>query len=352
MPAETLNCPMCGATASTEAAVCEHCGARLATVACPKCFGMMFVGEKFCSALRRQGGPVEVARRQAGVVPALPRGDERGGHRRQPPAGMPALRGDLGGPGALEKICEDLEKQSAVLGMALPLAKPAEAPRMWSRYEPIHYIPCPVCGELMNRVNFAHCSHVIVNVCGRHGTWFDSDELRRIVEFIQSGGLMQARAQEVADLERQKRAVGGTRGGIVSRRLWLHLFAGRELRSLESRNCGRGHVSPGFADKVENIADCPPSVGSAKEGGLEKLAGPSRPWLGERNRPARQRASTMLFSLSPRRRPADGIFFSREHTRPRVLRSAPSPTPSFCCDGNYSARDAGRKTVGRDSVEP
>ena len=28
---------------------CEHCGARLATIACPSCFGMMFVGEKFCS---------------------------------------------------------------------------------------------------------------------------------------------------------------------------------------------------------------------------------------------------------------------------------------------------------------
>ncbi len=64
----------------------------------------------------------------------------------------------------------------------------------------------------MNRVNFAHCSHVIVNVCSKHGTWFDRDELRRIVEFIQAGGLMEARAQEIADLERQQRAVGGAPG--------------------------------------------------------------------------------------------------------------------------------------------
>jgi hypothetical protein len=35
------------------------------------------------------------------------------------------------------------------------------------------------------------------------------DELRRIVEFIQSGGLVEERAQEIADLERQKRELEG-----------------------------------------------------------------------------------------------------------------------------------------------
>ena len=49
MEAQTLNCPMCGAAASSEATQCEHCGARLATVACPSCFGMIFQGAKFCS---------------------------------------------------------------------------------------------------------------------------------------------------------------------------------------------------------------------------------------------------------------------------------------------------------------
>ena len=56
----------------------------------------------------------------------------------------------------------------------------------------------------MNRVNFAHCSHVIVNVCSEHGTWFDRDELRRIVEFIRAGGLTNARAEEIANLERER----------------------------------------------------------------------------------------------------------------------------------------------------
>jgi Zn-finger nucleic acid-binding protein len=70
--------------------------------------------------------------------------------------------------------------------------------------EAIHYVPCPVCHELMNRVNFAHCSHTIVDVCGKHGTWFDKDELRKVVEFIRAGGLEQSRAREIEELEQRR----------------------------------------------------------------------------------------------------------------------------------------------------
>jgi Zn-finger nucleic acid-binding protein len=57
----------------------------------------------------------------------------------------------------------------------------------------------------MNRVNFAQCSSVIVDVCRAHGTWFDRDELRRIVEFIRAGGLEKAKARENASLEEERR---------------------------------------------------------------------------------------------------------------------------------------------------
>src|SRR5882724_6819076 len=60
MQAETLNCPMCGASASSDASQCEHCGARLATVACPSCFGMMFAGAKFCSHCGTKADRTEV----------------------------------------------------------------------------------------------------------------------------------------------------------------------------------------------------------------------------------------------------------------------------------------------------
>jgi Zn-finger nucleic acid-binding protein len=89
------------------------------------------------------------------------------------------------------------------------MASPVVKPESVELEQHIHYIPCPVCGGLMNRVQFANCSHVIVNVCNQHGTWFDRDELRRIVEFIQSGGLVEARAREIADLERERREAEG-----------------------------------------------------------------------------------------------------------------------------------------------
>ena len=57
----------------------------------------------------------------------------------------------------------------------------------------------------MNRIQFANCSRVIVDVCKKHGTWFDRDELRRIVEFIRTGGLLTAREREIAELEAKRK---------------------------------------------------------------------------------------------------------------------------------------------------
>jgi Zn-finger nucleic acid-binding protein len=51
------------------------------------------------------------------------------------------------------------------------------------------YIRCPVCDDLMSRVNFGRKSGVIVDVCVDHGTWFDADEIDRAAAFIASGGL-------------------------------------------------------------------------------------------------------------------------------------------------------------------
>jgi len=76
--------------------------------------------------------------------------------------------------------------------------------------EKVRYVPCPVCKALMNRVNFAKCSNVIVDVCRTHGTWFNEDELRRIVEFLRAGGMDLARQREMDELERKRRALAAT----------------------------------------------------------------------------------------------------------------------------------------------
>jgi len=112
----------------------------------------------------------------------------------------PTCEGIWADADTLQQICADREKQAAVLGMAVPVP-PAGSVELEVK---IRYVPCPVCNKLMNRVNFANCSHVVVDVCIRHGTWFDKDELRRIVEFIRAGGLEAARQREIAELEQKR----------------------------------------------------------------------------------------------------------------------------------------------------
>ena len=99
---------------------------------------------------------------------------------------------------SFEKICADREQQSAVLGIA------SHAPADAHETSKVNYVPCPECSQLMNRMNFARCSGVIVDVCKEHGTWFDRDELSRIVEFIRGGGLNASRAKEKIEIAEQR----------------------------------------------------------------------------------------------------------------------------------------------------
>jgi Zn-finger nucleic acid-binding protein len=199
MTAGTLNCPMCGASASTDASKCGHCGARLATVSCPSCFGMMFQGAKFCSHC---GAPANRAEIPEGANRHCPRCRTAmksvviGDTDLQECSRCEGLWADTD---TLQRICADREKQSAVLGMPGMLSDPTQV-----QLETVRYVPCPACNQLMHRVNFAKCSGVVVDVCKQHGTWFDRDELRRIVEFIRAGGIDRARAAEIADLERER----------------------------------------------------------------------------------------------------------------------------------------------------
>ena len=99
---------------------------------------------------------------------------------------------------SFEKICADREQQSAVLGAA------AHATSAAHEISKVNYVPCPECSQLMNRLNFARCSGVIVDICKKHGTWFDRDELSRIVEFISDGGLNASRAKEKTEIAEQR----------------------------------------------------------------------------------------------------------------------------------------------------
>lgn len=208
MNAKTLNCYSCGAAVTSDAPNCEHCGARLASISCPACFGMMFQDAKFCPHC---GSPaVQWQSEQTNL--------------RCPSCQTPMLSGTLRdiplhecdkcfglwlGTAAFEQVCRNAEQQAAALGSA-------QAASGTVAMEPVRYRRCPECNDMMNRVNFAHCSGVIVDVCRAHGTWFDTNELQRIVEFIRGGGLDRAREKEKRELAEERQRLQAARVGMDS----------------------------------------------------------------------------------------------------------------------------------------
>jgi Zn-finger nucleic acid-binding protein len=126
---------------------------------------------------------------------------------------------------AFEKICADREQQAAVLGGASP------APAHVHAQQKIQYSPCPQCGQMMNRINFARCSGVIVDVCKGHGTWFDRDELSAIVQFIRGGGLEVARAKEKHELEFQRQQLRMEETAAANRGTSLGFYPADEERA-------------------------------------------------------------------------------------------------------------------------
>jgi Zn-finger nucleic acid-binding protein len=76
---------------------------------------------------------------------------------------------------------------------------------------PTTYIKCPVCSQIMNRVNFGARSGVIIDRCQEHGLWLDGGELRHLLEWVKAGGQLlssqknQQRKKDAARLEQKQK---------------------------------------------------------------------------------------------------------------------------------------------------
>jgi Zn-finger nucleic acid-binding protein len=198
MQAGNLACPTCGAPAAADAHRCTYCGSPLATVACPSCFAMVFRGSDYC---RHCGAAIQAFEENTEGKPC-PRCDQP---MQQKQVGDTRISEctSCGGmwidSAAFERICADRQRQAAVITSELPPPMPssnAEAQRF--------YIHCPICGGMLNRTGFAGHSGIVIDICKRHGIWFDRDELRRIVEFIRAGGIDQARQHELEKLQHER----------------------------------------------------------------------------------------------------------------------------------------------------
>lgn len=196
MTVEALNCPNCGASVESDRSSCEFCKTRLKTVGCPKCLGLMFLGARFCGHCGAIAAPVGVGLgddesdcprcRSKLVVLDIDEISFRGCEKCD---GL-WIDGET-----FETVCADHERQAAVLTFL------NDRTHRGSSMTKISYVPCPDCGQLMNRNNFAKASGVIVDICKQHGVWFDADELPTIIEFIRKGGMEIKRQRELNEIE-------------------------------------------------------------------------------------------------------------------------------------------------------
>jgi Zn-finger nucleic acid-binding protein len=212
---EALNCPNCGGAVMSDKTQCEFCRSRLKTVGCPKCLGLMFLGAKFCSHCGAKAGEISVIEdTNSGDCPRCKQRLETIGISSVTVRECTKCGGFWTSTDTFETICADQESQAAVLGFIGSEAHPHAHPST------ISYVPCPDCKELMNRSNFAKSSGVIVDMCKQHGVWFDADELPKIIDFINKGGMARSREKEkisIAD-ERQKLRDDQRRLEMIERR--------------------------------------------------------------------------------------------------------------------------------------
>lgn len=212
---EALNCPNCGGSVESDKTRCEFCRSRLKTVGCSKCLGMMFLGSKYCGHCGSAAHTAELL------------DDEKPGKCPRCSIELDAIRLDAitirecgrcagiwSGTQTFEQICIDHEKQSSILRFTDSYVHPPASPAS------VSYVPCPDCGDLMNRSNFARSSGVILDLCKQHGVWFDGGELPKIVEFIEGGGLDRARSKEKMSLRDEQ-------ARLKHEQLKLHLMARR-----------------------------------------------------------------------------------------------------------------------------
>lgn len=221
---EMLHCSNCGGKLASTRQACEYCAAEVKLgdrgigPACPECFCSTLADAKHCGACGVRLAPEAVLR--ALVDRPCPR-------CRKP---LSECAGDdvryvecthCAGLWLDEEVFERLSRErERSVAAAVRGPRPAPGRATPSRSEDVRYLPCPLCGEIMSRRNFAACSGVILDWCRGHGWWFDALELERVLAFLEQGGMERARR---AEHERQKNELARASERRVPSALPTHL---------------------------------------------------------------------------------------------------------------------------------
>lgn len=198
---EPIHCPSCGGALDPEARPCPQCGTTVAARRCGVCFTMCLAGDVSC--------------RHCGDRLPEEQTDTRPDDVSCPGCGAPMTPRRLGNtlfdecdhcgglwlcPATADSVGSEAQTRSRLRGFDRAVtARPA------SPAAPVAYRKCPRCGKLMNRASYAAGSGVVLDVCRRHGSYFDRGELTRIFQFIEGGGLERARRREAETLREDVR---------------------------------------------------------------------------------------------------------------------------------------------------
>jgi Zn-finger nucleic acid-binding protein len=212
--AKPVCCSHCGAPRAEGALSCAYCGAEFSLhdrdidTVCPHCFARVSSHSRFCQFCGTAIHPEATAGDATQLVcPACGDGHFLSSRALGDVSVMECQR--CGGMWLSHESFRQLTEKAAKEGLNIdPRLTPSVA-RAPQRDAPppdggLHYQHCPACQQLMTRQNYGHASSVIVDICGRHGVWLDADDLPRIIEWIQGGGLV--RGNEVSLVEQAKLA--------------------------------------------------------------------------------------------------------------------------------------------------
>ncbi len=214
--APTFKCSVCGAPAQAGDFSCRFCGAGIATVRCGHCFHMNMAEAQRCSGC---GGELRTVLESELLGKRCSECHEPLEAHREP-AGAVLVCRRCGGQFVEHALLRSLLEQYERTGLAFPDA-PYHKPAPKAALERVHYRPCAVCEQMMNRKNFGGSSGVIVDVCAKHGTWFDAGELPQVLEFVRSGGLVRERVREE---ERKRQTQARDRDSLIASERAPHSF--------------------------------------------------------------------------------------------------------------------------------
>jgi Zn-finger nucleic acid-binding protein len=210
-----LHCSSCGGKLREKSRKCDYCGSEMTWgernmgPACPECFARLPGGARFCSECGVKISPEAIRTTRATASCPRCKGQLA---LREFPKGHYTECLVCGGIWLDAQAFESVIKEKDE-GALAGLIRSAEATANAGAAETIKYVPCPTCGSMMNRKNFAECSGIVIDICKNHGLWFDHRELEKILSFVRAGGLDKARKMgierakaELAQIESRKRA--------------------------------------------------------------------------------------------------------------------------------------------------